>query len=76
MSKTGFSKRLGFWVRLTFFVGVVVAGFYFILDPATPKLYKLLIVIGLLALLLYFLLGGGGKGEPLGGQAPPERYAP
>lgn len=65
MSKPDFSKRLRFWVRFTLFVGVVVGGLYFAIDPATPKLYKLLIVFGLLGLLLYFFLwgGGGGKGD-------------
>lgn len=54
--------------------GLVGVGFYFVFDPTVPKLYKLLIVIGVLGFILYFFLGGGGgKGGPLGGKAPPER---
>ena len=60
MPKPYFSKRMRFWSRFTLFMGVVVAGLHFIFDPATPKLYKLLIAVGLLGLLLYFFLGGGG----------------
>jgi hypothetical protein len=63
MSKLDFSKRLRFWVRITLFAGVVVAGLYFVFDLATPKPYKLLITTGLLGFLLYFLLGGGGGGK-------------
>jgi hypothetical protein len=71
VSQSKFSKRLFFWTRITLFVGVVAVGIYFVIDPATPRLYKLLIAAGLLGLLLYFLLGrGGGKVGPLGGGAP------
>ena len=78
MPKSNFSGRLRFWVRFTFFVGLLVVGLYFVIDPATPKLYKLLIAFGFLGFFLYFFLGGGGgKGGPLGGQAPPpEIYIP
>jgi len=72
MSKSDLSKRLRFWVRFTFFVGIVVAGLYFVFDPSTPKLYKLLIAFGLLGVILFlFLGGGGGKGGPMGGYVPP-----
>jgi len=75
MSKSYILKRWRFWSRLTLFVGIVVAGLYFVFDPATPKLYKLLIAFGLLGIILFFFMGsGGGKGGPLGGQAPPERF--
>jgi len=75
MSKPDLSKRLRFWVRISFFVGIVVAGLYFVFDPATPKLYKLLIAFGLLGIILFFFMGsGGGKGGSLGGKAPPERF--
>ena len=51
-------------MRLTFFVGLLVVGIYYVIDPATPKLYRLLIAFGLLGFLLYFFLGGGGgKGD-------------
>ena len=64
-----------FWSRLTFFVGMVVVGLYFVFDPATPKLYKLLIALGVLGFLLFFFLGGGGgKGGSLGGTAPPTSW--
>lgn len=54
--------------------GMVVAGFYFVFDPATPKLYKLWIALGALGFILYFSLGGGGgKGGPMGGYVPPTR---
>jgi hypothetical protein len=60
-----------------FFVGIVVAGLYFVFDPTTPKPYKLLIIFGLLGIALFFFMGSsGGKGGSLGGQAPPERDVP
>lgn len=61
MSESNFSKRLGFWVRQALFVSLLVVGLYFVFDPATPKLYQLLIAFGLLGLLLYYFLGGGGS---------------
>jgi hypothetical protein len=68
MSKSFDSKRLGFCVRLTFFMVIVVVGLYFVIDPATPKLLKLLSALGVLGIILYFFLGGGGgKGGPLSG---------
>lgn len=46
---------------------IVAFGLYFVFDPATPKLYKLLIAIGVLGFVLFFFMGGGGgKGGPLG----------
>jgi len=63
MSKSNFSKRLRFWARLVFILGLLVAGFYFVFDPSTPKLYKLLIVLGILGFILYFFMGGGGGGK-------------
>jgi hypothetical protein len=76
MSKSFDSKRLRFCVRLTFFMVIVDVGLYFAIDPATPKLFKLLSAFGVLGINLYFFLGGGGKGGPLGGEAPPIRYVP
>lgn len=62
-------------MRWACLLGMVAVGFYFVFDPATPKLYKLLIAIGALGFVLYFFMGGGGgKGGPLGGTAPPERF--
>ena len=54
-----------FSVRFTLFVGLLVVGLYYVIDPATPKLYRLLVALGLLGFLLYFFLGdgGGGKGD-------------
>ncbi len=75
MSKTNFSKQLRFWVRFTLVAGVVAVGLYFVINPATPKLYKLFVAVGLLGLLLYFFLGGGGgKGGELRGTAPPTSW--
>jgi hypothetical protein len=77
MSKSIDPKRLRAWARLTLFVVIVALGLYFAIDPATPKLFKLLSALGVLGIILYFFLGsGGGKGGPLGGKAPPIRDAP
>ena len=61
MSRSYFTKRLRFWVRQALFAGLLVVGLYFINDSATPELYQLLIAFGLLGLLLYYFLGGGGS---------------
>ncbi len=75
MPKPDVSKRLRFWSRFTLFVGMVALGLYFVFDPTTPKLYKLLMTLGVLGFLLFFFMGsGGGKGGPLGGKAPPTRW--
>ena len=47
-------------MRQAFFAGLLIVGLYFVFDPATPELYQLLISFGLLGLLLYYFLGGGG----------------
>ncbi len=57
-----------FWSRSTLFIGIVAVSLYFIFDPATPKLYKLLIVVGLLGLLLYCLLGGAVATRVMAGE--------
>ena len=63
-------------MRRACLVGMVAVGFYFVFDPATPRLYKLWIALGSLGFILYFFLGGGGgKGGSLGGTAPPERWS-
>jgi hypothetical protein len=61
MSGAYFTKRLHFWVRQALYAGLLVVGLYFINDSATPELYQLLIAFGLLGLLLYYFLGGGGS---------------
>jgi uncharacterized membrane protein YjjB (DUF3815 family) len=75
MSESNFSKLWSLWMRRACLLGMVAVGFYFVFDPATPQLYKLLIAVGALGFVLYFFMGGGGgKGGPLGGKAPPERW--
>ena len=75
MFKVDFSKRLSFWLQLILLVGIVAGGVYFLVDPATPKILKLLITFIILGFVLFFFIGGGGgKGGPLGGKAPPERF--
>ena len=60
-------------MRRVCLLGMVAVGFYFVFDPTTPKLYKLLIAIGALGFVLYFFMGGGGgKGGLLGGYIPPD----
>ena len=55
------------------FIGLLVAGFYFVNDPDVPTIYKVLTSLAVLGLLMYFFMrGGGGKGGPLGGEAPPD----
>ena len=62
-------------MRRACLAGMVVVGLYFVFDPATPRLYKLWIALGVLGFILYFFVGsGGGKGGSLGGTAPPERW--
>lgn len=61
MLKLNLSKRLRFWARFTLFAVTVAVGLYFVVDPATPKLYRLLVAFGLLGFLLYYFLGGGGS---------------
>jgi hypothetical protein len=77
MSKLFDSKRRRFWVRITLFKVIVVFGIYFVIAPAAPKLFKLLSALAVLGIFLYCFLGSvGGKGGPLGGEAPPIRDAP
>jgi hypothetical protein len=74
MNKSSNLTRLRFWLRFTFFMVMVCVGIYFVFDPAVPRLYKLLLALGVMGILLYvFLGGGGGKGGPLGGKPPPIR---
>lgn len=59
MSESNFSKRWSLWLQWACLLGMVAVGFNFVFDPATPKLYKLLIAVGALGFILFFFLRGG-----------------